>query len=48
MKMRDTTSNLGAAIKAARKNKHLTQLELSEGGCKFFCVFELKRPFDLN
>ena len=28
--MRDTTSNLGAAIKAARKNKHLTQLELSE------------------
>ncbi len=28
--MRDTTSNLGAAIKAARKNKQLTQLELSE------------------
>ena len=28
--MRNTTSNLGAAIKAARKNKHLTQLELSE------------------
>lgn len=28
--MRDTTSNLGAAIKAARKNRHLTQLELSE------------------
>ena len=28
--MRDTTSNLGATIKAARKNKHLTQLELSE------------------
>lgn len=28
--MRDTTSNLGAAVKAARKNKQLTQLELSE------------------
>ena len=28
--MRDTTSNLGAAIKAARKTKQLTQLELSE------------------
>ena len=28
--MRDTTSNLGAAIKAARKNKQLTQMELSE------------------
>lgn len=28
--MRDTTSNLGAAIKAARKHKQLTQLELSE------------------
>lgn len=28
--MRDTTSNLGAAIKTARKNKQLTQLELSE------------------
>ena len=28
--MRDATSNLGAAIKAARKNKQLTQLELSE------------------
>lgn len=28
--MRDTTSNLGAAIKAARKSKQLTQLELSE------------------
>lgn len=28
--MRDTTSNLGATIKAAKKNKQLTQLELSE------------------
>ena len=28
--MRNTTSNLGAAIKAARKDKQLTQLELSE------------------
>lgn len=28
--MRNTTSNLGGAIKAARKNKQLTQLELSE------------------
>ncbi len=28
--MRDTTSSLGATIKAARKNKQLTQLELSE------------------
>lgn len=28
--MRNATSNLGTAIKAARKNKQLTQLELSE------------------
>lgn len=28
--MRDTTSKLGAAIKKARKNKQLTQMELSE------------------
>ena len=28
--MRNATSNLGAAIKAARKSKQLTQLELSE------------------
>ena len=28
--MRNTTSNLGAAVKAARKNKQITQLELSE------------------
>ncbi len=28
--MRNSTSNLGAAIKAARKDKQLTQLELSE------------------
>lgn len=28
--MRNATSNLGAAIKAARKNKQLTQLQLSE------------------
>lgn len=28
--MRNANSNLGVAIKAARKNKHLTQLELSE------------------
>ena len=28
--MRNATSNLGTAIKAARKSKQLTQLELSE------------------
>lgn len=28
--MRNANSNLGAAVKAARKTKHLTQLELSE------------------
>ena len=28
--MHDVKSNLGTAIKAARKNKQLTQLELSE------------------
>ena len=28
--MRNTTSNLGAVVKTARKTKHLTQLELSE------------------
>ena len=28
--MRNTTTNLGAAVKAARKTKQLTQLELSE------------------
>lgn len=28
--MHNKTTNLGAAIKAARKSKHLTQMELSE------------------
>ena len=30
MKMHNKTTNLGAAIKAARKRKHLTQMALSE------------------